>query len=231
MSYHYSDPSATLGGTRKMALAFPTLSTSADFTSWSRRFQAIATHKGVWIYLLGTKKLIDEPQRSQYEDTEKGLSEYRSEIHDYEKQQEKIADAFNLLHTYVAPSIQRSLLEFSDPAEAYLSLKKQYQPTEFYTRVRAHKRMESLRLTRDKTMTHFIEEIKSCRHDITDSNGTFTDEHIILKLASSLPKDYDDFVSENIELADSCPKLDDIVKKLLNHEPKVLQRQKANNKG
>lgn len=228
-----SDPSAIFGRPLTTAgMSISPLSSSDNFVRWSRDFQSIATHKSLWQYLAGTKKLIqEEPARDDFKDTAGGFNEYRAAKDDYKEQQEKLGSAFNLLHATVAPSIQRSLLEFRDPAEAYLSLKKQYQPSEYRTRQQARARMQEIRLTREKTMGQFIEEIKTCRFDIIDANGTFCDEQVMDKIARSLPKDYDEFVLKEITLVNDAPKLDEIINELLALEPRILQRQKAGNKG
>jgi hypothetical protein len=227
MSFH-SGP--IMGNNIAVDVGIAPLESTGNFTSWSRDLQAIATHKGVWQFLAGTKAILNEPERDEFQATEKGYAEYRGAITDYDKQQEKITMAFQLLHFSVAPSIRRSILEHSTPADAYLTIKSQYQPSEYRVRYQAISHMESLKLTRERTMSQFIEELKSCRHDIMDANGDFSDEHLIYKIARSLPRDYDAFVQDNIQLVDRAPKLDEIVSKLLALEPRILERQKSDSK-
>ena len=205
-------------------VGFPHLEGSLNFSTWLRDFQGTARSRGVWTLINGTEELDEKP--TQEGTTEKAEAHYRFLLVDWKEQQERNRTALTLLLYAVTPSIRRRLYDYVQVHDAFAYLSTQYRLSNYRACQEALSRMDSIKITFNKSMSDFLDEIFQCQLDIKEAKGEYDDALILNKLARTLPREYDEFVQTNITLVNAQPLLDDITAKLLAIEPKMLERAK-----
>lgn len=199
------------------------LESPSNFAAWSRDIQAIARHKGLWDLISGEEKILERPYRDDQTDYQKSEQSHRYLLDGFKEQQERIRLASTMIIYSVAPSIRRSIFHFTKPQEMYEDLKKQFQVSDYRAREAARTRMDSIRLSLDKSLSSLIDELVQCKLDINEAKGTCSDEDVIHKIKACLPREYDEFIQKDITFADDPPDLADIKKKLLLIEQQMRE--------
>ncbi|KIW90700.1 uncharacterized protein Z519_08483 [Cladophialophora bantiana CBS 173.52] len=214
----------TIGGG---SISVQVLEGSSTYLTWNQDIKSACTRQKIWKLVTGEEKVLEKPERppagSKVEDRET----YKWDREDFEKQQEQIKDALEILTESVHASIRASILDFNTPKEIFDHLKAQYEPNKSRSLITALNQMEGISWKANTNITTLTNLLRQAKINIEAADGKYDNALMIAKLSRTLPKEYDDFISRNIDLTATMPTFDALITDLISYEARFVHRHKS----
>jgi len=197
----------------------------ANFLPWLRDIRSVSLRLGVWELMNGKEEILkrkaEQPANRTMADDTKAYDWCRQDI---EKQQARIMTASLILIESVHDSIQNDIAEYKTPAKAFEYLRSKYEPNKARSLILALSKMEAITLRTGTTITEFANLLRNARNEVVAAGGTYDNVCMVAKLSRSLSKAYDDFVFNNIDLADKIPDFNTVVTSLMAFDIQLAVR-------
>ncbi|KIW62769.1 hypothetical protein PV04_10903 [Phialophora macrospora] len=213
----------TIGG---RSISVQILEGSWTYLAWIQDVKSACARHNVWKLVTGEEEVLNKPICPTHTGQAEERARYNLDRDDYHMQQEDIRIALYILHESVDPSIRVGILGFSTPNEIFDHLSAQYEPNKSRGLITALNQMEGITWKNNTNITTLTNLLRQAKINIEAADGKYCNSQMIAKLSRTLPKEYNDFISRNIDRVETMPTFDNLITDLLSYEARLLHRSK-----
>jgi hypothetical protein len=231
-----------MSSTTYKGVSMPVLQSDSNFSSWNRTFEGVARQNGLWSLFTGEEAILVKPTkpvkpsaREIQPDPEvwRGMQfDYKFDIEEYRHQETKIGEALGLLTQSLSTAFHADIFAYgNDMKGAYNYIKTQFKQSDWQRLTAAWDRFFKVQFNKSKNVSRFVDDLKQAQSDIKEAKGNCDDATLLARISDNLPKDYDDWVLNNIKLAKDQPTVADTVSSLLAIESLIKSRKQPSRSG
>lgn len=121
------------------------------------------------------------------------ITEYKLNVEAFKEQQERIRDARTLLLSTVTPTIRDSVSTKVIPSELMTAIKDLCKMSDSQALAFCYQKLDNIKYGDFTSISTFINTVTTHQQEIHSLSGTYGDEQVISKVIGLLPEPYNDF--------------------------------------